>query len=286
MDAHLFPGLGASLPATTALLQRLADEDGGPPWLAGLRQALDMAPSPDERQAQRLVHGLNLLCWRRWRRTRADIAFEHLGGHSLGFYAALVAAEVVDEDTSFALLEAAMDAAADLAPTGSVLKVITGTRPLAAASLAQEAGLEILCLNAPNQIVVHGLAVHFERLAALLAALGPCQVHALGSSVPFHSRLMRPASQAMRGLLQARGIAFARPRRILWSHVAARPLDSARDIADTVAAQLSLPVRWQETVLAMQRQGVRRFAEATPQGLLSRIGRWIDPSLCLIPCTF
>ena len=284
MDAQLFPGLGASSSSMTELFRHLCSlvaEIDQPAWVASIRREIEGGQVKDEQAEQRLMHGVNLLCLRLWQ--KRNINFEHVCGHSLGFYAALVAAEVIDEESSFALVDNVMVLAKKITIPRPVLKTVTSVQPLAAESLAQSIGAEIICMNAPNQIVLHGMPANFCRLEAILPSLGVCKVNTLATTVPFHSSLLHPASQAIRDFFHASGIRFHSPKKTVWSHVDAKPLESCEEIIDTVATQITKPVRWHSTILEMKTQGVQRFAEATPNRILSRILRWIDPDICLIP---
>jgi [acyl-carrier-protein] S-malonyltransferase len=284
MNAQLFPGLGASSSSMMELFHHLCSliaETDKPLWVASVMRDIEGGQVKNEQAEQRLVHGVNLLCLRLWQQRNTD--FEHVCGHSLGFYAALVAAEVIDEESSFALVDNVMTLAKKVTLPYPLLKTITSVQPLAAESVAQSVGAEIICMNSANQIVLHGTPANFRRLETILPSLGMCKVNNLATTVPFHSSLLHPASRAIRDFIHVSGIRFRSPKRAVWSHVGARRLDSCEEIIDTVATQIAKPVRWHSTILEMKRQGVQHFAEATPNRILSRILRWIDPDVCLMP---
>lgn len=285
MNVQLFPGLGASSSTMMTLFRQLCSsalDSGRPSWVHALMQDFEDGQIKDEQAEQRLLHGVNLLCLRLWQ--QSDIVFEHVCGHSLGFYAALVAADVIDEESSFILLDNVMRLAKTNTLPHTVLKTLTAVQPISVEPLVQSIGMEVVCLNSPNQVVLHGIPVNFHQLKAILPSLGMCKMNDLATTVPFHSSLLRPVVHAVRDFIHASGICFHSPRKMVWSHVDAKPLQSCEEIISTVATQIAKPVRWQATILEMKKQGGElRFAEATPNRILSRILRWIDPDICLIP---
>jgi [acyl-carrier-protein] S-malonyltransferase len=171
-------------------------------------------------------------------------------GHSLGEYAALVAAEILDLRVAAELVAtrgAAMFAAAHAEP-GTMIAVIGTSADAVADALAplQEAGVRawVANLNAPDQIVVSGDRAGVDAATAACTAMG--KVVSLPVGGAFHSPLMAPAEVALRvALSQAEFRAGAVP---VVANVDAEPHAGGPEWVDLLARQLTAPVRWTDSV--------------------------------------
>jgi [acyl-carrier-protein] S-malonyltransferase len=191
-------------------------------------------------------------------------------GHSLGEYAALLAAGALTFDDALLLVDeraAAMQEAAAAQPGGMV--AMLGGDAHAIAELARGVGLTVANDNAPGQVVLSGPLELID--AAVELARGDAGARALRLDVAgaFHSPLMEPAADRLRAALAATPI--AEPSFPVWSNGSAAPfVDVRRELAEN----LLRPVRWRETLLALRAHGVERFVElgpgAVPTGLVKR----------------
>ena len=82
-------------------------------------------------------------------------------------------------------------------------------------------------------------------------------------------------ADAVPDFAEALAATYVRPPRVAtWSCVTARPVD---DVRRRLAAGLTAPVRWRETVAGMQAAGIERFVDAGPgkvlAGTVERIAR-------------
>jgi len=127
--------------------------------------------------------------------------------------------------------------------------------------------------NAPGQTVVACALKSAEALQAAARAGGGRAIR-LNVSGAFHSPFMAEAAAGMRKVLE--GVSFGRPAMPLYANRTARPYEAGAE-AETLAGQISSPVRWQETVEHMVSQGAARFVEVGPGNTLSGLIGKIHP---------
>ena len=206
---------------------------------------------------------------------RVSIDAALMAGHSVGEYAALVAAGVVDFDDALRLVTRRAELMADRAG-GSMVAVLGLERGTVADALrAAGDGVVVANDNAPGQVVISGSREAVETASAALRAAGARRLLPLRVSGAFHSPLMEPVAQALHE-------AFAR---VAWhdaeppvvSNVTAEPLRDARTIRETLAAQVRSPVEWVRSIERMVAEGVDTFVECGPGGVLAGMVRRIAP---------
>jgi [acyl-carrier-protein] S-malonyltransferase len=207
-----------------------------------------------------------------------------VAGHSLGEYAALVAAGALDFPTGFALVLArarAMQAAC--ARPGSMLAVI-GLPPESVQALVDdwhsEGVLAVANYNAPDQVVVAGDTAAVEAAAAAFTAAGT-RVTPLVVGGAFHSPLMAPAAAEFLAALDA--APFHDPRTPVVSNTTARPSTSATALRDALRPQITGSVHWHQSVEAMLASGVDTFVEVGPGRTLLGLVRRTAGKLGLQP---
>jgi [acyl-carrier-protein] S-malonyltransferase len=208
----------------------------------------------------------SIAAWDQWREEADDQAEARAAaGHSLGEYAALVAAGALEFDDAVRLVDeraAAMAEAGELSPGGMVAMLGGDARDVRA--LAERLGLVVANDNAPGQLVLSG------PLDAVLAAVDVARDEAgararrLDVTGAFHSELMEPAAERLRAALQATPV--TEPKIPVYSNGSAAPfVDVRRELAEN----LLRPVRWRETLLAMRTAGIERFVELGPGAVLT-----------------
>ncbi|MBC7171147.1 MAG: ACP S-malonyltransferase, partial [Polyangiaceae bacterium] len=99
------------------------------------------------------------------------------------------------------------------------------------------------------------------------------RVMKLPVSAPFHSSLMKPAEERLAPDLES--TTLSDPRVPVYVNVDAAPVTTARAAREALVRQVSRAVRWDESVLAMVRDGVTLFVEIGPGkvlcGMIARI---------------
>ena len=185
-------------------------------------------------------------------------------GHSLGEYAALVAAEALDFEDALRLVALRGDAmarAGEVEPGGMV--AFLGGDPVEVAALAAKHRLTVANDNAPGQLVLSGRMAAIEAVEAEAAQLR-LRARRLGVSGAFHSELMAPAAEELGAALAE--IPVREPRFPVFSNGTAAPFT---DIRRELAENLLRSVRWRETLLALRENGIDRFVTLGPDKVLN-----------------
>ncbi len=202
-----------------------------------------------------------------------------VAGHSLGEYAALIAAGAVSFEDGVRLVQERgrlMQEACDAAP--STMAAVLGMEPDALAAVCAGAGAHICNINAPGNITIGGTAAAVEAASEAATEAGASRVVALTVSGAFHTPLMQSAADGMRAVLA--GVAFAAPGVPVVSNVTAQPLTTGSSFAEELASQITSPVLWAASVGTMAAAGVTEVIEFGPgkvlTGLIRRIDRAVD----------
>ncbi|GER65590.1 malonyl CoA-acyl carrier protein transacylase [Weizmannia acidilactici] len=210
----------------------------------------------------------------------AGITADYTAGHSLGEYSALVAAGALTfEDAVYAVRKRGeyMDEAF---PNGAgamaaVLGMDRGALSEAADEITKEGEtVQLANLNCPGQIVISGTAAGIEKAGALAKERGAKRVLPLQVSGPFHSKLMEPAAEKFKAVLDHIPIRDAKIPVI--ANIDAEPETNAEDIKVKLIRQLYSPVLWEDSVVKMISLGVDTFVEVGPGKVLSGLIRKID----------
>ncbi len=210
----------------------------------------------------------------------AAIAPTSMAGLSLGEYTALYAAGAMDFETGLKLVMRRgqlMQQAATAVPSGMVS--VMGLDEAKAQELCKAAGdgqvLACANFNCPGQIVLSGQIDACKRAEALAKDFGASGAIPLKVAGAFHSEIMAPAAQEL-GVALAE-VNFAQPSVDVISNVDATPYVCCCQISQKLLAQLTKPVRWQQSIEALLAGGVERFYEIGPgrvlAGLMRRINR-------------
>jgi trans-AT polyketide synthase/acyltransferase/oxidoreductase domain-containing protein len=185
---------------------------------------------------------------------RPDVA----AGHSLGEYNALLAAEVFDFQTGLRLVRRRGELMG--AAKGGGMAAVIGIDEESLAALLRQHGLTSIDLanfNTLNQTVIAGPQEAIQQAEKLLTAQQVrCVV--LNVSAAFHSRHMLGAQQAFADFLGQ--FKFKAPAIPVIANVSARPYGDG-EVADTLARQISSPVRWTDTVRYLMGAGCAEFVE-------------------------
>jgi [acyl-carrier-protein] S-malonyltransferase len=197
-----------------------------------------------------------------------------VAGHSLGEYAALVAAGALSLADALPLVRARADAMqAACARPGSMLAVTGLADEEVEALVAGWDGDGLLAVanyNSPGQVVVAGDAAAVREAAPRFVAAG-ARVTELVVGGAFHSPLMEPAQERFLPALEAAPLRDARLPVV--SNTTARPTTAAEELRAALRAQMMGGVRWEQSVEAMLALGVDTFVEVGPGRTLSGLVR-------------
>ncbi|MDP8956729.1 MAG: ACP S-malonyltransferase [Actinomycetota bacterium] len=198
-----------------------------------------------------------------------------VAGHSLGEYAALVAAEVLDLGstvTAVAERGAATHEAAVANP--GAMTALVGVGPETATEICRVAGrgdvLAVANENSGSQTVLSGTVAAIERAEALARTTNVKAVR-LKVEGAFHSPLMQPALDRVRRAIAR--LEFREPRFTVIPNASGRPTTSPHEIRDLLGRQLMSPVRWSRTMESMAEFSVDTVIESGPSDVLTRLAR-------------
>jgi [acyl-carrier-protein] S-malonyltransferase len=208
----------------------------------------------------------SVAAWEQWRE-EADEEDEAraAAGHSLGEYAALVAAGALQFDDAVRLVDeraAAMADAGELHAGGMV--ALLGGDPRGVRALATRLGLIVANDNAPGQLVLSGPTAAIDEAENSPRDEAGARARRLDVSGAFHSPLMEPAAERLRAALEATPI--SEPQIPVYSNGTAAPFV---DVRSELSENLLRGVRWRETLLAMRTAGIERFVELGPGAVLT-----------------
>jgi len=211
-----------------------------------------------------------------------------VAGHSLGEYAALVAAGVLTLAQATPLVRLRAQAMQDAVPVGvGAMAAILGMDAARVAALCSEVTkefgvssgevVESANFNDPAQTVISGSKAAVDRACALLKAQGAKRALLLPVSAPFHSSLMLPAALRLKERLA--DVVFAAPQVALVNNIDVAVEVDPDQIRDALYRQAFGPVRWVETVQSIKRRGIEHVVECGPGKVLAGMVKRIDPSL-------
>lgn len=200
-------------------------------------------------------------------------------GHSLGEFAALVAAGVLELEDA---LQVVLVRGRAMAEAGSVhpgaMCALLGVGPEGAAELCELArGADVLVVaneNSPQQVVLSGSVAAVERAEAL-AAERRIRAVRLKVAGAFHSPLMEPAVAPLAEALAA--VALRAPRFPIAENVTGELTTDPEELRRLLVRQVVSPVRWSRCVQALAAAGADTFVEAGPGDVLTRLAKRIVP---------
>lgn len=205
-----------------------------------------------------------------------------VAGHSLGEYSALVAAGVIDFKDAVPLVRFRAQSMQEAVPVGQGgMAVVLGLQADDVRAVCLEAAqgevVEAVNFNEPTQIVIAGHAAAIDRACEIAKAKGAKRAMKLSVSAPFHSSLLKPASDRLREYMA--GLTFNAPRIDLINNVDVAILNDPEQIKDALVRQAAGAVRWVETMQKMAAEGVTQVIECAPSKTLIGMAKRIDPVL-------
>jgi [acyl-carrier-protein] S-malonyltransferase len=206
------------------------------------------------------------------------VPFHFVAGHSLGEYSALVAAASLHFDDAIRTVRKRGEFMQEAVPAGiGAMAAILGLDQQTVFDLCEEAGeyglVEVANLNGPGQVVIAGEARAVERAMELSRVRGAKRAMRLQVSAPFHSSLMSPVGDRLREVLKT--VPLRDLEVPLVSNVDADVITKGDQVADALVRQVSSPVRWEEVVRRLVREGVTCFVELGPGRVLTGLVRRI-----------
>ena len=199
-------------------------------------------------------------------------------GHSLGEYSALACSGSITFEQTLKLLKIRGQSMQNAVPKGEGgMLAVLGSKVKNIEDILTKHKNDFNCYiandNSEGQTVVSGLIKDIDSLSNLLKELGIKNIK-LPVSAPFHSILMRPATNIMKNEILK--IEFKKPLTDIISNVSANPVNNPEEIKNLLVEQIEKPVRWRESIIKMIDSNVNRFIEIGPGKVLSGIIKRID----------
>ena len=207
----------------------------------------------------------------------------YVAGHSLGEYSAACAAGVFSLEDTAKLLRIRGDAMQKAVPVGvGGMAAVLGMSFKDVDALVEACNDEHnLCVaandNSDGQVVLSGHAAAIEKAVEIAPEFGARRCVRLPVSAPFHSPLMQPAADVMAEALSS--VRIKTPRFPVIANVTAQPVTEPEEIQKLLVAQVTGSVRWRESMLFAQENGVDTLVEAGSGKVLTGMAKRIHPEL-------
>lgn len=217
-----------------------------------------------------------------WVLSERRIAADFVAGHSLGEYSALVAAGALNFTDAVRLVHKRGKYMQEAVPHGQgAMAAILGLSPAVVADACKRAAEGEVCapanLNSPEQTVISGSAGAVKRAVEIASQLGAKRAVMLPVSAPFHSALMLPAQEKLEKDLNA--TTFSAPHVPVVTNVDADTIEKGDEAREALIRQVSMPVRWEESMRLLLDEGVHTFIEVGPGNVLKGLMRQIERSV-------
>ncbi|MDM0036385.1 ACP S-malonyltransferase [Variovorax sp. J22P271] len=293
--AFVFPGQGSQAvgmldawgdhPAVAETLREASDaldEDIARLIHEGPKEALALTTN-----TQPVMLVAAIAAWRAWR-AEGGAEPSVVAGHSLGEYSALVASGVLTLAQAAPLVRFRAQAMQQAVPVGvgamaavlgmEAAKVQAGCAEVTASFGPGSAEVvEAVNFNDPMQTVIAGSKAAVDKACEVLKANGAKRALPLPVSAPFHSSLMKPAAEALRERLAT--VALATPRIPVVNNIDVAVETDPERIRAALVRQAAGPVRWVETVQALEARGVEAIVECGPGKVLAGMAKRIAPAV-------
>jgi len=210
---------------------------------------------------------------------------DFVAGHSLGEYSALVAAGSLKFADAVKLVRKRGTYMQEAVPAGQgAMAAIMGLSPAVVQDACKRAAEVEICapanLNSPEQTVISGHAGAVKRAVEIASQLGAKRSMVLAVSAPFHSALMMPAQEKLERDLNA--IAFADLQVPLVTNVDADSIRQGEEARSALIRQVTMAVRWEESMRMLLDEGVNTFVEVGPGRVLTGLMRQIERSVATL----
>lgn len=206
---------------------------------------------------------------------------EMVAGHSLGEFSALVGAGAISFEDGLKLVyqrALAMQKACEARPStmAAILGLPDETIETVCAGITDEVVVPAN-YNCQGQVVISGSNEGIDKACGKLIDAGAKRVLKLSVGGAFHSPLMEPARLELATAIEA--TPFKTPVCPVYQNVDAKPQTNPDKIKANLIAQLTYPVRWTQSVLAMIADGADSFTELGPGAVLQGLIKKIDKEM-------
>ncbi len=200
-----------------------------------------------------------------------------VAGHSLGEYAALIAAGALGFEDGLRLVRERgrlMQEACD--STAGTMAAVLGLEPHDVQTVCEQHGASICNINAPGNITIGGAKAAVTAASEAASEAGASRIVPLDVAGAFHTPLMQGARDALS--VAVGNAPFTDPRMPVVSNVSGKPMTSAAEFPGELSEQVTSPVLWADCVRTMLDGGVTSFVEFGPGRVLTGLVRRTEPS--------
>jgi len=210
---------------------------------------------------------------------------DFVAGHSLGEYSALVAVGALKFADAVRLVHKRGTYMQEAVPVGvGGMAAIMGLSPAVVQDVCKRAAENEVCapanLNSPEQTVISGHASAVKRAVEIASQSGAKRAVVLAVSAPFHSALMMPAQEKLEKDLRATAMNFLQVP--LVTNVDADTIRKGDEAREALIRQVTMPVRWEESMRMLLDEGVNTFVEVGPGKVLTGLMRQIERSVATL----
>ncbi|MFZ0900576.1 MAG: ACP S-malonyltransferase [Candidatus Sulfotelmatobacter sp.] len=204
-----------------------------------------------------------------------------VAGHSLGEYSAHVASGTMTFADAIRTVRKRGKYMQEAVPVGiGAMAAILGMELEKVSAVCQEAAQGEVCspanINSPEQIVISGNTAAVERGTKLADERGAKRAKLLPVSAPFHCSLMKPAQDRLEPDLNA--LKTQKPVYPVVCNVEASLVSDEIRARETLVAQVTGSVKWEQSMRLLIEKGVQTFVEIGPGKVLCGLMRQIDRS--------
>ncbi len=284
MFAFLFPGQGSQsvgmlaelntqFPAIKNIFSKASDVLGYDLW--DLTQNGPVEKLDQTEFTQPALLAADVALWECWKSLNKPMP-AMLAGHSLGEYAALVAADALDFKDAISLVSLRgqyMQSAVE--PGAGAMAAIVGLEDDVVVQICRDVGaVSPANYNSIGQIVIAGESAAVEKAIELAKTAGAKIAKKIPVSVPSHCVLMQSAADKMAEKLKS--VSIKTPAIPVIQNADVKSFESNDDIRDALIRQLTLPVRWVETIQYMMQKNIFSFYECGPGNVLAGLNKRIS----------
>jgi len=287
--ALLFPGQGAQRPG---MLCELTALPGGGETLREAERVLggmvrdDAATLATTLGAQRALTIAGTASARALR--AGGVVADAVAGHSVGAFAAAVAADALAFADALRIVDARARAMVRAFPSGFTMGAIAGfaesvVQALAAEFAAPREPLYATNVNAYDQVAIAGACTAVERALGAATARGARTARLLDVAVPSHTPLMDDVAQTLERAFA--GVPVANANCWYAANCDGRLVRDAAAIRRDLIASVAHPVRWADATQGLVERGVTLFIEALPGSVLADLATVAHPQVRAIALT-
>lgn len=244
-------------------------------------------PEEELRQTYNTQPALLLTCYAAWQALKNETQIRPLlfAGHSLGEYTAMLASGFFSFEDALRITRKRGLFMEEACPKGKGgMVALLGANMEKVGPVLNEVSHDDYVavpanLNSADQVVLSGDINALKECVDRLKGVGYKKAVFLNVSGPFHSPLMKAGAERLMAELRATpagGLEFP-----VVCNVDAAPEQDKGAVADKLFRQMFSPVRWEQSVRRMAKEGVEVFVEVGPQKVLTNLVKRIEPS---IPC--